>query len=134
MSMGRILLPLLGLLAALLPTALHAEIKALVVASDYSSARMAGLQLANPVVDARMIEAALKRSAVAEVALVEEPDAREWDEAFDLFANSLNGDDVALMYFAGHGFQIDGANYFLASDGYSLIGLCLLYTSDAADE
>lgn len=123
MSMGRILLPLLGLLAALLPTALHAEIKALVVASDYSSARLAGLQLANPVVDARMIEAALKRSAVAEVALVEEPDAREWDEAFDLFANSLNGDDVALMYFAGHGFQIDGANYFLASDGYSLIGL-----------
>ena len=123
MGPGRFLFILIAALAFALPTAGQASIKALVVASDYSSARLAELKLANPIVDARMIDAALKRSAVDEVTLVEEPDAARWDEAFDQFASSLSGDDVALVYFAGHGFQIDGGNYFLASDGHSLIGL-----------
>jgi len=106
-----------------LPNTALAETRALIIASDYTEARDRRLLLANPVADARMIEATLRRTSVEDVQLVIEPDMARWEEAFESFANSLSGDDIALFYFAGHGFQIDGANYFLASDGRSLIAL-----------
>ena len=117
------LLSLLAAFALLLPAPALAEVKALVIASDYAGLADKRLALANPVADARMVEAALRRTAVDDIASLHDPDAEQWDAAFDLYANSLSGDDIALMYFAGHGFQIDGQNYLLASDGRSLIGL-----------
>ena len=117
----RLLLAALLALATTVPA--HAEVKALLLATDYVAAKDKRLQLRNPVTDARMIAASLRRTTVSEVELVEEPDAARWEEAMDDFAASLSGDDIALVYFAGHGFQIDGSNYLLAADGRSLVGL-----------
>lgn len=111
------------ILATIMPVQASAEVKALILATDYVSAQDTRLRLANPIADGRMVAAALRRTTVAEVELVEEPDADRWNAAFEDFAASLNGDDIALAYFAGHGFQIDGRNYLLAADGRSLIGL-----------
>ncbi|MEM1132024.1 MAG: caspase family protein [Pseudomonadota bacterium] len=101
----------------------HADVHALVIGTDYIEADDPRLELANPVVDARMVSASLKRSAATEVTLLEEPDAKLWESELDLFVNSLAPDDIALLYYAGHGFQIEGRNYFLAADGVSLIPL-----------
>lgn len=117
----RVAISILALAFVSAPAA--AEVKALLLATDYVEAKDERLQLANPVTDARMIAAALRRTTVDEVELVEEPDAARWDAAFTAFADQLSGDDIALVYFAGHGFQIDGSNYLLAADGRSLVGL-----------
>ena len=117
----RILVAFFLLLVPMAP--LKAETRALIIGTNYTEAADARLELANPRTDARMIEAALQRTSINDITLVEEPDAARWNEAFDLFANSLSGDDIAFLYFAGHGFQIDGGNYFLAADGKALIGL-----------
>ena len=114
---------ILTMILALASGPAFAEVKALIIASDYSEAADKRLRLANPVADGEMVEAALKRTAASEVNFIAEPGAEEWSEAFEQFTHSLTGDDIAFMYFAGHGFQIDGANYFLSSDGQSLIGL-----------
>ena len=119
--LSRIALLACALLAA--PAPARADVKALLLATDYAEAADSRLQLDNPVADGRMIAAALRRTTVDEIELVEEPDAARWGTAFEDFAASLSGDDIAFVYFAGHGFQIDGANYLLAADGHSLIGL-----------
>ena len=119
--LSRIALLACALLAAAPPA--RADVKALLLATDYAEAADSRLQLDNPIADGRMIAAALRRTTVDEIELVEEPDATRWGTAFEDFAASLSGDDIAFVYFAGHGFQIDGANYLLAADGHSLIGL-----------
>ena len=119
--LSRIALLTCALLAAAAPAC--ADVKALLLATDYAEAADSRLQLDNPIADGRMIAAALRRTTVDEIELVEEPDAARWGIAFEDFAASLSGDDIAFVYFAGHGFQIDGANYLLAADGHSLIGL-----------
>ena len=119
--LSRIALLACALLAAATPA--RADVKALLLATDYAEAADSRLQLDNPIADGRMIAAALRRTTVDEIELVEEPDAVRWGTAFEDFAASLSGDDIAFVYFAGHGFQIDGANYLLAADGHSLIGL-----------
>ena len=119
--LSRIALLACALLVAATPA--RADVKALLLATDYAEAADSRLQLDNPVADGRMIAAALRRTTVDEIELVEEPDAARWGTAFEDFAASLSGDDIAFVYFAGHGFQIDGANYLLAADGHSLIGL-----------
>lgn len=119
--LSRIALLACALFAAVTPA--RADVKALLLATDYAEAADSRLQLDNPIADGRMIAAALRRTTVDEIELVEEPDAARWGIAFEDFAASLSGDDIAFVYFAGHGFQIDGANYLLAADGHSLIGL-----------
>ncbi|MCB2087246.1 MAG: caspase family protein [Sphingomonadaceae bacterium] len=122
--MTRLLAPLVLLFTLLLPLgAAHAETRALIIGSDYSSTPDAKLRLANPVADARMVRAALARTSVRDVTLLEDPDAEQWAAGFQQFADSLSGDDIALLYYAGHGFQIDGSNYLLSGDGVSLISL-----------
>ncbi|MCP5396656.1 MAG: caspase family protein [Sphingomonadaceae bacterium] len=101
----------------------QAETRALIIGADYSAASNKKLKLANPVTDARMVRAALARTSVKDVTLLEDPNAEEWSEGFQQFADSLSGDDIAFLYYAGHGFQIDGSNYLLSADGVSLISL-----------
>lgn len=40
----------------------------------------------------------------------------DMDEAFEVFVDGIEEGDVALFFFAGHGVQIDGANYLMAVD------------------
>lgn len=100
-----------------------AETKALLVGTNYAKAADEKLRLANPIADIRMIGSAMRRTTIEEVTLVEEPDAEEWRSAMADFVDSLSGDDIAVLYVAAHGFQVDGINYFLSADGGALIAL-----------
>lgn len=114
----------LALLVAVTPVAIQAEVRGLVMASNYDLIDTnPDLFLANPVVDADIIAAALERGGLDSLVTVKEPAAEDWAEKFEQFRASLDPDDIALLYYAGHGFQIEGRNYFLASDGVSLIPL-----------
>ncbi len=41
---------------------------------------------------------------------------KDMDRALKTFKNSLEGNDIGLFFFAGHGMQIDGENYLAAID------------------
>jgi len=121
MPLFRLVLAILALLGLSSPA--FAEVKALIVGSDYSSSSNERLLLQNPVADVRMIRSALRNTTIDDLTVLEEPSASEWQEALDQFLDSLSGDDVGLFYFAGHGFQIEGQNYLMSSDGEMLIPL-----------
>jgi Caspase domain len=50
------------------------------------------------------------------VTTVHDPGQAEFEEKWREFLNSLNVGDAVAFYFAGHGVQIDGANYLLLKD------------------
>lgn len=112
----------------LMPAAAHAEVKALLIGSSYESAENEALRLANPLADIRLVGSALRDTSVDELTVLEEPGADEWQRALDGWLDSLSGDDIGLFYFAGHGFQIEGLNFLMSSDGKSLIPLDSLIT------
>jgi uncharacterized caspase-like protein len=101
----------------------HAEVKALLIGSNYESAENDALRLANPLADLRIVSSALRDTNVASLVALEEPSSEAWQQGLDDWLNTLSGDDIGLFYFAGHGFQIEGQNFLLSSDGKSLIPL-----------
>jgi uncharacterized caspase-like protein len=100
-----------------------AEVRALVLSADYIAALDPDMRLANPVVDGRQIAAALRKGGVKDLRLAEEAPAARWQSEFQAFASRLQPDDIALVYYAGHGFQIGGQNYLVTADGDTLIAL-----------
>ena len=81
---------------------------ALVVGNaDYKSA-----PLTNPVNDARDIAAVLRDLGFSVIEKIN-ADKREMVSAIDAFYRNLRGARVGLFYFAGHGMQIQGANYLV---------------------
>ncbi|MEP3227155.1 MAG: caspase family protein [Parasphingorhabdus sp.] len=102
----------------------RAEVRVLVMASNYDLIDTdPELLLANPIADADLIVSAMEKGRLRNVTLIKEPQVEDWEDGFNRFVASLAPDDVAMLYYAGHGFQIEGRNYFLASDGVSLIPL-----------
>lgn len=99
----------------------RAETRALVVALGYAGADDPALRLPNTLVDGRNVSAGLRQAGIGDVQLVEEPDSAAWDSAIEAFVGRLGPQDIALIYYAGHGIQVAGRNYFLAADGTSLI-------------
>jgi hypothetical protein len=74
--------------------------------------------LPNPVNDAKAIAEHLK-AAGFEVTTVQDAVQSELRQAIGQFADALTGkgsDTVALVYFAGHGLQVDGENYLVPVD------------------
>ena len=65
--------------------------------------------------DARAVKAALT-TAGFQVQLVEGPDQIGFLEAIAAFSASIGPGDEAVVYYAGHGVEIDGRNYLLPSD------------------
>jgi len=111
-----------------LPQTAHAEVKALIIGSSYESAENENLRLANPIADIRLIRSALRGTSVSELTVLEEPSAEEWQEGLDTWLDTLSGDDIGMFYFAGHGFQVDGINFLMSSDGKTLIPLDAVVT------
>ncbi|WP_299192791.1 caspase family protein [uncultured Erythrobacter sp.] len=112
----------------LLPASAQAEVKALLIGSNYESAENEALRLSNPRTDIRLISSALRTTSVSDLTVLEEPSAEEWQSGLDAWLDALSGDDIGFFYFAGHGFQIEGQNFLMSSDGKSLIPLDSLVT------
>lgn len=114
---------LLGLLLIVGANPASAEVRALILSADYVNALDPGMRLSNPVVDGRAIAKALRKAGVNDLRLAEEAAAHRWQSEFQSFSNRLGPDDIAVVYYAGHGFQIGGRNYLVTADGDTLIAL-----------
>ena len=71
--------------------------------------------LGNAVNDARAVAEALGDVGF-DVEFEDDVNRAEFTAALAAFAGSLQPDDVALFYFAGHGVQVDGVNYLMPVD------------------
>jgi formylglycine-generating enzyme required for sulfatase activity len=98
-----VLLVMVALLSSLMTTpALASKRVALIVANgEYKDA-----PLANPTVDASLVEGSL-RSIGFEVEVARNVDLAGFDAAVTKFSETAKGADIALFYFAGHGFAVN---------------------------
>ena len=110
--MSRFLLALALLLAALVPSAGQAKRVALIIGmSDYQHLS----SLINPVPDARAIAAELKSHGF-EVSEYYNLDRADLLDALEKFKREATGAEVALVYYAGHGMEVDGKNVLAPTD------------------
>jgi formylglycine-generating enzyme required for sulfatase activity len=70
-------------------------------------------RLDNPGNDARAVGAALKRIRFDDVEVVLDADLIAMQRALAGFARKADGADVALIYYSGHGVEVDGKNYLI---------------------
>jgi uncharacterized caspase-like protein len=70
-------------------------------------------RLANPGNDAREVAAALQRIGFDEVEVVLDADLIAMQSALARFARSTGASDLALIYYSGHGIEVDGRNYLI---------------------
>jgi uncharacterized caspase-like protein len=73
-------------------------------------------RLANPGNDSEAIAAALKSAGFDVVDLKRDLKASEMRRALRDFADGVSNADIAIIYFAGHGIEIDGSNYIIPVD------------------
>ena len=71
--------------------------------------------LKNPHADAKTVAKALKRVGFA-VTLENDLGRKGLRKAVNAFVRDLQGDDVGLFYYAGHGIEVGGENYLLGVD------------------
>lgn len=71
--------------------------------------------LANPRNDAQDISAALTRLGFDTTTGID-ADREQMEQVIDAFAAKIEGADVALFYYAGHGMQYQGINYLIPTD------------------
>ncbi len=95
----------------------------MILASNYEQASNPAVRLSNPVADGKTIERTLRRAGIDDIELVTEPTYETWRQSVDSFIARLKRRDIAFVYYAGHGIQFQGANYFLTSDGNTLVGM-----------
>ena len=94
------------------PDAICAERVALVIGNGaYENAR----DLPNPPRDAAAIEALLKKAGF-EVVTVRDAGIEAMYEGLERFKRIAGNARVGLLYFAGHGIEVDGRNYLLPVD------------------
>lgn len=107
-----VLLTIMACLAA--GEAVAARLALIVANQSYADA-----PLNNPLTDAKLVEPTL-RSLGFDVRVVTDADLAAFDKAITDFATDAKGAEIALFYFAGHGFAIsDGMrprNYLMATD------------------
>ena len=85
---------------------------ALVVGNgDYAN----NTRLPNPPNDARAVSAALRRLGF-EVEEIIDADRADMEHIARRFARKVKSADVGLLFYAGHGLQIDGENYLVPVD------------------
>jgi uncharacterized caspase-like protein len=112
MSFARTLLAAIVAVVLVSVPAIAEKRVALVIGnSKYSQAT----PLTNPANDANDLAAALKASGF-EVILGLDLDKRGFDAKVRNFAELLDGSDVAVFFYAGHGLQVSGRNYLIPVD------------------
>jgi hypothetical protein len=80
-----------------------------------SNYRHAG-RLTNPVNDASAVAALLKTAGFVVVELRNDVDIAQMRRAISDFADTVRDSDVAIVYYAGHGMEVDGVNYLIPVD------------------
>ncbi|UAJ09536.1 caspase family protein [Glacieibacterium megasporae] len=114
--MHRLGLHLLAALAAMLlfPIAASAETRvALIIANSHYNAFG---KLTNPAADAGLVAAALKKAGFDKVTVLEDLGLVAMNKALQDFGNEADHADVALVYYAGHGVEVDHVNYIVPVD------------------
>ena len=105
------LLLILGLVAA--PSVATADGRVALVIGNSAYAAIG--ELPNPGNDAADVGAALGRLGFA-VTTVRDADQARFNEALQAFTRESVGADVALVFYAGHGLEMDGVNYLVPVD------------------
>lgn len=101
-----------ALLASVSPAAMAAGRQALLIGNAGYSALP---PLDNPTYDARLLGETLERRGF-NVRIVLDADYDGMRSAIDGFRRDARDAEVALVYYAGHGVQVDGTNYLLPVD------------------
>src|SRR6202158_630851 len=73
-------------------------------------------RLANPTNDSEAMSAILKKAGFDVVELKRDLNVSEMRRALRDFSDTVRDADVAIVYFAGHGIEIDGTNYLIPVD------------------
>lgn len=72
--------------------------------------------LANPANDAAIVEETLKKAGFDVVQTRTDLPATEMRRALRDFADTARDSDVAVVYYAGHGIELEGTNYLIPTD------------------
>lgn len=72
--------------------------------------------LANPDRDARMIATSLRNAGFGSVTLIANATRESLLESLRAFANEAESADWAMVYYAGHGIEVNGQNYLIPID------------------
>ncbi|WP_413988713.1 caspase family protein [Labrys okinawensis] len=81
-----------------------------------NSAYQAVARLPNPAQDADLVGAALRQAGVQDVTIAHDLDRSAMVAALRGFADKADGADWAIIYYAGHGIEVDGTNYMIPVD------------------
>src|ERR1700741_2957996 len=105
---------LIALCLFLLPAAAFAEKRvALVIGNgDYANVR----KLANPGRDVVALEAVLRKSGFDIVEAKRDLGALAMRRALRDFSGEVRTSDIALIFYAGHGIEVNGTNYLIPVD------------------
>jgi hypothetical protein len=72
--------------------------------------------LANPRTDAKLIADALKHAGFTDITLALDLSKDAFEDSLKKFRRSADGAEVALLYYAGHGLEINGRNWLIPVD------------------
>lgn len=97
----------------LTPLAAYAEKRLALVIGNDTYAEVTDLQKARA--DARAVSEALQSKGFA-VTTVLDAERREMNKRISEFTGQLDPGDTAMVFYAGHGVEIDGENYLLPTD------------------
>jgi uncharacterized caspase-like protein len=92
----------------------HADKRVALVIGN-SNYRHAG-RLTNPVNDAAAVAALLKSAGFAVVEPGSDVGIAQMRRALSDFADTARDSDIAVVYYAGHGIEVDGVNYLIPVD------------------
>lgn len=102
--------------------------RAIIIANSYRNAGE-GLFLANTRSDGLLIEERLRALQFAGVDRIEDAGEAELKVRLESFRSSLGTRDLAFVYIAGHGVQIDDENYLLLGDGKTFLSITSIIDS-----
>ena len=81
--------------------------------------------LANPVNDGTVMASTLKDAGFDVVDFRRDLPAAETRRVLRDFADRVRDADIAVVYYAGHGIEVDGANYLIPVDAWSAIPMSM---------
>jgi TonB family protein len=93
------------------PVRVQRKVALVIGNQEYASGR-----LRNTVADAQSVAAALRELKFDDVMLKLNLGQQDFDRAMDAFTEKLQSGDLALLYYSGHGIQVNRENYLLPVD------------------